>query len=126
MKLVLDAGALLALERNDRAMWMRLKAAHLAGRDVVVHGGILAQAWRGTGPREALLSIALEGIEVLPLDRALGRAAGELLALTRGSDAIDAALALLAEDDDYILTSDPEDITPLVEATGRHVEIIPV
>jgi hypothetical protein len=31
VKLVLDCGALIALERNDRAMWRRLTAAHRAG-----------------------------------------------------------------------------------------------
>jgi hypothetical protein len=39
---------------------------------------------------------------------------------------IDAALALLAEDGDHIVTSDPEDIEPLVVALRRHVELIPV
>ena len=79
MKLVLDSGALIALERNDRAMWRRLKAAQVAGSVPVSHGGVVGQAWRGKGPRQALLAKALAGIEVRALDDALGRAAGELL-----------------------------------------------
>jgi hypothetical protein len=39
---------------------------------------------------------------------------------------IDAAVALLAEDGDHVVTSDPGDIEPLVVALGRHVELIPV
>lgn len=124
MKLVLDSGALLALERNDRPMWRRFKAALLAGRVPVTHGGVVGQAWRGRGSRQALLAKALAGVEVRPLDQALGRSAGELLAATRGADVIDAALTLLAGDGDHIITSDPHDIERLAVATGRHVEII--
>ena len=124
MKLVLDAGALLALERNDRAMWRRLKAAYLAGHPPVSHGGVVGQAWRGRGPRQALLAKALAGMDVRPLDETLGRAAGELLGIASGRDVIDAALVLLANDGDYIVTSDVDDIEPLALASARHVELI--
>lgn len=126
MKLILDNGALIALERNDRAMWRRFKAALAAGEIPVSHGGVIGQAWRGGGPRQALLARALDAIEVSPLDIALGRAAGELLAKARRSDVIDAAIVLLADDGDYIVTSDPEDIAPLARAAGRHIELIGV
>jgi hypothetical protein len=124
VKLVLDSGALIALERNDRAMWRRMKAAHLAGNVAVSHGGVVGQAWRGRGPRQALLAKALAGIEVRPLDDALGRAAGELLAVARQRDVIDAALVLLAADGDYVVTADPDDLEPLALASARHVELI--
>lgn len=124
MTLVLDNGALIALERNDRAMWRRLKAAQLAGSVPVTHGGVVGQAWRGRGPRQALLAKALAGVYVHALDAGLGRAAGELLAAARTHDVIDAALVLLAEDGDDIVTSDPKDIEPLAAVSGRHVEII--
>lgn len=124
MTLVLDSGALIALERNDRSMWRRLKSAHLHGAVPLSHGGVIGQAWRGRGPRQALLVKALAGIDVRPLDDTLGRAAGELLGTARGRDVIDAALVLLARDGDHIVTSDAEDLEPLARATGRHVEII--
>jgi hypothetical protein len=124
VKLVLDSGALIALERNDRAMWRRLRAARLAGYELVTHGGVVGQAWRGKSPRQALLAKALDGINVRPLDRALGIAAGELLALAKRSDVVDAALVLLAEDEDHIATSDPDDIEPLAARSGRDVELI--
>jgi len=125
MKLVLDSGALIALERNDRAMWRRYKAAQLGGEEPVSHGGVVGQVWRGRGPRQSLLAKALAGIDIRPLDAALGRAAGELLAIAKRRDVIDAAVAVLAEDGDHIVTSDPEDIEPLVVALRRHVELIP-
>jgi hypothetical protein len=124
MKWVLDSGALIALERNDRAMWRRFKAAALAGEVAVSHGGVVGQAWRGDGPRQALLAKALRAIDIRPLDGALGRAAGELLAATHEADVIDAALVLLADDGDRIVTSDPDDLEPLAEAIGRHVDIV--
>ena len=92
----------------------------------VTHGGVVGQAWRKGGPRQALLAKALAAIDVRPLDDALGREAGRLLAHARRSDVIDAALVLLASDDDVILTSDPDDIVPLAEALGREIEIIVV
>jgi hypothetical protein len=125
VSLVLDSGALIALERGERGMWRRLKTAALAGGPVLAHGGVVGQVWRGRGSRQALLAKALAGVDVRPLDDALGRAAGALLGLTRRSDVVDAALVLLAEDGDFLVTSDPDDIVPLAAAHGRHVEIVP-
>lgn len=124
MSLVLDSGALIALEKNDRVMWRRLKAALFAKSVPVSHGGIVGQVWRGGGPRQALLARALEGIDVRPLDERLGRAAGDLLARATTLGVIDAALVLLAEDGDDIVTSDPGDLELLAAEVGRHVELI--
>jgi hypothetical protein len=124
--LVLDSGALIALERNDRDMWRRLKAALLAGSVPVSHGGVIGQAWRGRGARQALLAKALEGVDVRALDDDLGRAAGDLLARTGTADVIDAALVLLADDGDDIVTADIDDMELLAVSLGRHVELLRV
>jgi hypothetical protein len=121
--LVLDSGALIALERNERPMWVRLKAAERSDEVPLTHGGVLGQVWRG-GPPQARLSVALRGIDVRPLDRYLARAAGELLSSTSSSDVIDAAVVLLAADGDEIVTLDQDDFVRLVTAAGRHVEVI--
>ncbi len=123
MSLVLDAGALMALERNQRAMWVRLKDAVLMGELPRTHGGVLGQVWRG-GHRQARLSQALAGIEILALDEDLGRAAGRLLAVAGGSDVIDAAVVLIAEDGDVIVTSDLDDLEQLSAASHRHLELV--
>lgn len=123
MTLVLDTGALIALERNQRPMWVRLKAAQLAGQPPVTHGGVLGQVWRG-GPRQARLARALDGIDVKSLDEHLGQEAGELLGLAGLSDVVDAAVVLLSKDGDEIVTVDRDDFEPLVAASGRHVELI--
>jgi len=124
MRLVLDSGALIALERNDRAMWRRFKAAHLAGEIPVSHGGVVGQAWRGKGSRQALLARALDAIDVRPLGDAAGRAAGELLGRCGKGDVMDAAVVLLAQDGDCVITSDPDDLEPLAAASGVHLEIV--
>lgn len=64
MTLVLDAGALIALERNDRAMWRRMKSALLSSEVPITHGGVVGQVWRGRGSRSALLALALASIDV--------------------------------------------------------------
>ncbi|MGH9264154.1 MAG: twitching motility protein PilT [Acidimicrobiales bacterium] len=123
MTLVLDSGALIALDRNERAMWTRLKAAHAAGDLPLTHAGVLGQVWRGGGG-QARLGRALTGIDVQPLDTPLGRAAGELLAAAGLADVIDAAAVLLANDGDDIVTSDVDDFAHLARTAGRHVELV--
>lgn len=104
-------------------MLRRLKDAVLTGETPVTHAGIVGQVWSG-GSRQALLSRALSGIEVVPLDQLVARRAGELLGTSGTADVIDAALAVIASDGDRIVTSDPRDLSRLVEATGRNVEIV--
>lgn len=124
MKRILDAGALIALERNDRAMWQRLKLALHAREAPLSHGGIVGQVWRGRGSRQALLARALDVIDIRRIDAVLGRAAGELLARAKQDDVIDAALVLLANDGDQIITSDPDDIAPLARAADLDVDLV--
>lgn len=126
MRLICDAGAFVALERADRAMWRRLKAALLAGHPPVTHGGVVAQVWRGGSGRQVPLARALVGVEVVGLDDDLGRLAGVLLGKAGQSDAIDAAVVALATDDDLIVTSDAADIQRLVTASGRHADVVPI
>jgi len=123
MTLVLDSGALIALERNERAMWTRLKAAEQAGQIPVTHAGVVGQVWRGH-PRQTRLARALRGIEVGVLDEDLGWAAGVLLGAAGLADVIDAALVLIANDGDDIVTADSTDIARLAAAADRHVEVV--
>ncbi len=121
--MILDAGALIALDRNERTMWVRLASAHRKGHIPVTHGAVVGQVWRG-GARQARLARALAGVDVRPVDDQLGRAAGRLLARVGQADVVDAAVVLLAEDGDEIITSDPDDLRELAEASGIHVELV--
>ena len=124
--LVLDAGAFMAVERNDRDVVALIKRELLAGRAPVSHGGVVAQVWRGGTGRQVPVARLLAGVEIAALDDRLGRQAGMLLARSGASDAIDAAVVCLAADGDDILTSDPGDLRALAEAAGVHVELISV
>jgi hypothetical protein len=126
VSLVLDAGALVALERADRRVMALLKRERLAGRAPVTHGGVLGQVWRGGTGKQVNLARLVPALEVVPLDAALGRRAGVLLGRSKTSDVVDAALVLLASDGQVILTSDPRDLRRLLIASGVHAEIVPV
>ena len=123
---ILDSGALIALEGDDRRMWRRFKGSLQAQSPPRTHGGVVAQVWRGGTGRQARLAAALQAVEIVPLDAALGRRAGVLLARCSLADAIDAALVALADHGDQIITSDPGDIAVLAAATNRRVDVVPV
>ena len=126
MSLVLDAGALVAVERGDRDTVALLKAELLAGRAPLTHGGVVGQVWRGGAGRQANLARLLPALEIVPLDDALGRRAGVLLGRARTADVVDAAVVLLAVDGDLILTSDPRDLRALAHAAEVHVDLVAV
>ena len=121
--IVLDAGALIALERNNRDMWAVLKFAAARGTDVVVPSAALAQVWRGT-PRQARLANALRYCIIASFD-ALARAVGELCGRTRTDDICDAQVALVAARvGDVLYTSDLTDLRRLVAACGARRPVL--
>ncbi len=126
MSLVLDAGALVAIERGDRDLIALIKRERGQERAPITHAGVVGQVWRGGHGRQAILARVLPGVEVVPLDDGLGRRAGILLGRAATRDVIDASVVLLARDGDDIYTSDPEDLRVLIEATGTHIELIPI
>ena len=126
MSLVLDAGALIAVERADRDAIALLKQEFLEGRVPLTHGGVVGQVWRGGSGRQAPLARLLLALDIAALDVTLGRRAGMLLGRAGMADVIDAALVLLAADGDVLLTSDPDDLEPLAVSAGLHVDIVPV
>jgi hypothetical protein len=116
-RLLFDAGAFIALDRNDRASWRRLANANADGVAMVTHAGIIAQVWRSP-TRQARLAQVTKGFDVRPLTFALAKTAGELLAATTTSDVHDAALALLCQPGDVLLTSDVNDLSTLLSELG--------
>jgi hypothetical protein len=126
LSLVLDAGALVAVERVHRDTVALIKQELLHGRAPLTHGGIVGQVWRGGRGRQVNLARLLPALDVTPLAVTLGRRAGVLLAATRTDDVMDAALVLLAADGDVLLTADAGDLEPLAAAAGLHIDIVPV
>jgi hypothetical protein len=126
MTIVLDAGALVAIERGDRDTIALIKRELLLQRTPTTHGAVVGQIWRGGSGRQARLSRLLPALDVAPLDESLGRRAGLLLGKARKSDVVDAALVLLAVDGDSVFTSDPEDILHLAMSARLDIDIVPV
>jgi hypothetical protein len=116
--LVLDAGALIAIDRDDREMLRRVRAAHRTGEPVRTNAMAVAQVWRDGRGRQASLARALRDIDVRPILASDGRKAGELLAAAGSTDAIDATVALLAGPGDRVYTSDPDDLRKLCGRRG--------
>lgn len=109
--IVLDTGALIAIERRKQRMLSVWAAARLAQRPVLVPGDVVGEWWRGrTDARDAILA----GVAVVPVDEALGKTAGEALAAVRGATLVDAVvMALAARRDAVVYTSDVDDLEVL-------------
>ncbi|MDQ3769573.1 MAG: hypothetical protein M3370_08885 [Actinomycetota bacterium] len=117
MAVVLDAGALIAIDRRSGRVGSMLLVSRLRGTPVRTSSAVVAQVWRD-GARQANLARLLGAVEVASLDPAAGRRVGELLARTASADVVDAHLALLVEPDDTVLTSDPGDLADLLRTRG--------
>lgn len=126
MTVVLDAGALVAMERGDRDMIAIIKRERRANRPPASNGGVVGQVWRGGHGRQASLARFLPGVDVRPLDDEAGRRAGVLLGRAGAADVIDAAVVLLAADGDEVYTSDPTDLERLAVAARIQVDLVPV
>ena len=119
--LVLDTGALLALERGDGRVRALLRRARDLRASTSVPAGVVAQAWRG-GPRQARVARLLgdRDVDVVPLDDVTARAVGLLCGRTGHPDVVDVSVALLARERGAallarehvaaVVTSDPDDL----------------
>ena len=122
--LILDAGALVAVERGNRAMIARLRAAQQHGLDLRSNAMVVAQVWRDRHGRQAGLAQMLRAVDVRAVSPDDGRRAGVLLGMTGTSDPVDATVVLLASAGDRIVTSDPQDLAALAEAAANRAVII--
>jgi predicted nucleic acid-binding protein len=111
----LDAGGLIALDRNDRRVIVLLARASELGLRVTVPATALAQVIR-TPARQARLArlIRQPDTDLLPLDGPDATAVGLLLARTGTADIADAHVVLCARRvGQAVVTSDPEDLRRL-------------
>lgn len=120
--LTLDAGALIAAEKNSRELWALWKLAIQRDARITVPAVVLAQTWRGDSPALARL---LPACVVELVDEPAAKRIAAFLGRTRQSDVVDAAVVVGAlARGDTILTSDPEDIRRLrgpARGRGRSV-----
>lgn len=125
MNAVLDAGALVAVDKRDRAVGAMLRVLQREGVPVTTVAGAVAQVWRD-GRRQANLARLLSGMDVDPLDDATAKAVGQLLGRNRSDDVVDAHVAFLVQPDDQVLTSDEPDIKALLRTRRVQAKIIRV
>ncbi|MGA3219586.1 MAG: PIN domain-containing protein [Acidimicrobiales bacterium] len=106
MSLVLDAGALIAVERADRETAAVIEVARQEHRRVIVPAGVVGQVWR-SGGRQARLARLLNARDVLvePLSDAGARAAGVLCGDAGTTDVVDASVVLAARRHHAIVVS---------------------
>ena len=112
---VLDAGALIGFERNDRRIVAILTRAVERDRALVVPAGVVAQVWRDGGRQTRLARLlGSSRCEIVSLDDRQARAVGQLCGATATSDVVDASIVVVANDREArVLTSDPDDLRRL-------------
>jgi hypothetical protein len=115
VKAVLDAGALVAIDRRSRLIGAQLRVLQQQGTPIRVSSAVVGQVWRD-GRKQANLARVLAGAGIEPLGKDDGKRIGELLALSGSADVVDAHVALITAQADLVLTSDPGDIRTLLEA----------
>lgn len=120
-----DAGALVAAERNQRALWALHRRALERGTRPSVPAGVLGQVWRG-GP-QAGLSRLLKGCKIEVLDEEGSRSAGRACGQSRTADVIDASVVVGAIGrGDLVVTSDPGDLRRIAATLHATLEIVEV
>ncbi len=122
--MILDAGALLAVDRDDRAAIARLRAAQQHGLELRTNAMVVAQVWRDRDGRQVNLARLLRATDVRAVSPRDGRKAGVLQGEASTSDPVDATVVLLAGPGDRILTSGPSDIARLAAAAGSWAVVI--
>ena len=119
MKVILDAGAFVAIEKRDRRVGAMLRLLQQRRLPLRTSSAVVAQVWRDGGKQATLarvLARVLAGVDVRALGPEDDKRTGELLAKARTSDVIDAHVCLMADDGDSIFTSDADDLRRLLAA----------
>lgn len=122
--MTMDAGGLIAVDRNERRVLVLLARARETGSRVTIPASALAQAVRRP-ERQARLARLLRQptTDVVPLDRVDATNVGRLLAASGTSDVVDAHVVICARRArQQAVTSDPDDLRVL-DPTLRVVTI---
>jgi hypothetical protein len=120
---VYDAGVLIAADRSDRVTWALHRVRLEAGIAPCVPSTVIAQVSRG--PKQAQLRRLLRGCHVEVLSEDGAHAVGALLAKSKTSDVVDAAVVVAAiAHHAEIQTADHVDIQRLISVAGVDVSLL--
>lgn len=125
MKAILDAGALVAVDRRDRALGAQLRVLQRQGTPLRASAAVVGQVWRD-GRTQVNLARVLAGVGIEALGADDGKRIGDLLGQAGSADVVDGHVALLVSRADVVLTSDPGDIRVLLQARGVPARVQPV
>ena len=125
MTAVLDAGALIAIDKRDRRVGAMLRVLQREGVPVRTSAGVVAQVWRD-GRRQVNLARIMAGLDAVAVDDVVARRVGELVGASRTSDLVDAHVALLIRPHDSVLTSDDADMKALLRARRVKATVVHV
>ncbi len=108
----LDAGALIALDRDDRSVVALLARAQETSARVTIPATALAQAVRNPARQARLARLVRQPTtEVVALDRVDASGVGRILAASGTADVVDAHVVLCARrTGQAVATSDPDDL----------------
>jgi predicted nucleic acid-binding protein len=120
----LDAGGLIALDRNDRRVIVLLARARETGARATIPGTALAQAIRRPERQIRLARLVRQPTtDVVALDRVDATNVGRLLAATGTADIADAHVVICARRAGQdVVTSDPDDLR-LLDPTLRLITV---
>ena len=89
VKAILDAGALVAVDRRNRLIGAQLRVLQQQGTPIRVSSAVVGQVWRD-GRKQANLARVLAGVGIEALGKDDGKRIGELLALSGSADIVGA------------------------------------
>ena len=118
--ITLDAGALIALDRDDRRVVVLLARAREAAAQVTVPASALAQAIRQPDGQVRLARLVRQPTtDVVGLDRVDATHVGRLLAASGTVDVVDAHVVICARRaQQQVVSSDPSDLRALDPGIG--------
>jgi hypothetical protein len=112
---VLDSGALIAFDRNDKRVRTLIELASVNGRTLHIPAPVIAQVWRD-GRKQARLARLLSSniVRVWSMDLTEAQAIGIICGQTKHDDVVDVSVVLLARRlAARVVTSDPDDLRRL-------------
>ena len=125
MRVLYDAGVLVAAERGDRAVWADHRIRLELGVVPVATAPVVAQVSRSA--RQVQLRTFLRGCDVAPFAGEDAHGVGALLGMAGTSDVVDAHVVYVADKlRASVLTGDVEDLSRLTDHVDSDVPIIPL
>ena len=125
MTVVYDAGALIAADRSDRGVWADHRARLELGVVPVTTAPVVAQVSRSA--RQAQLPRFLRGCDVVPFREEEAHEVGALAGRSATDDVVDVhVVAVAARHGLGVLTSDGDDLRPIVDALPRRIALFPI